>query len=76
MIKKIKEFIKKDKVERAIKTFIEAFVSYIAINIMATDISNIDTIKGLLIGALASAISVLINSIKTKTNEIEDDEDW
>jgi hypothetical protein len=74
MFKKIVEFVKKDKVERALKTFIEAFASYIAVNIMAADLSSMDAIKAILVGAVASALSVLINSFK---KEIKDElEDW
>lgn len=70
-MKRIKEFIKKEKVERALKTFVEAFASYIAINIMSSDFSSEEAIKGLIVGALASAISVVINSFR---NEREEDE--
>ena len=55
----MKNFIK--KYERQIKTFIEAFASYVAINVINTDISNKTAIYGLLAGAIGSAISILIN---------------
>lgn len=72
--KTIVDFFKKDKVERALKTFIEAFASYIAINIMSTDFSSTEAIKAIIVGAIASALSVLINSFK---KEIKDElEDW
>ena len=74
MFKKIVEFVKKDKVERALKTFIEAFASYIAVNIMAADLSSMDAIKAILVGAVASALSVLINSFKKEIKE--ELEDW
>lgn len=61
---KIVEFAKSK--ERAIKTFIEAFCSYIAVNIAMTDFNSGTAIKGLLIGAVASALSLAINSIKKK----------
>lgn len=63
-MKKIKELLKNDKTERALKTFIEAFASYIAVNIICTDLSSIDGVKAIIVGALASAISVAINSLK------------
>lgn len=63
----VKKIITNDKVERALKTFFEAFFSYLAINI-----NSFDTIKGLLMGAIASAISVLINTIKTYKKECEE----
>ena len=66
----MKEFLR--KYERYIKTFFEGFLSYLALNIATADISSIDTIKGLIIGAIASAISVLINKLdKNKDNEKE-----
>ena len=74
LFKKTVEFLKMDKVERALKTFIEAFASYIAINIMATDFSSGEAIKAILVGAVASALSVLINSFKKEIKE--ELEDW
>lgn len=60
-MKKIIEFMKKPKVERAIKTFLEAFCSFIAVNIMVTDLSSKTAIYGLLAGAFGSAMSLAIN---------------
>lgn len=68
-MKKIKEFIRKN--ERWIKTFAEAFISYLAINIAMTDFSSATAIEGLLLGAVASAISVLINKFD-KTEILEE----
>lgn len=66
---KLKQFLKKEKVERAVKTFIEALASYIAINVMSSDFSSQEAIKGLIVGAIASAISVVINSFKREEDE-------
>lgn len=60
----MKNFIK--KYERQIKTFIEAFTSYIAINILTTDISSKTAVYGLIAGAIGSAISILMNIKKEK----------
>ena len=49
------------KYERQIKTFIEVFFSYIAINIISTDITNKTALYALLAGAIGSAISGVIN---------------
>lgn len=57
-------FLKKTKVERAIKTFIEVFSSYIAVNIMTIDLTSKTALYGLIAGAIGSAISVVLN-IKT-----------
>lgn len=56
--------LKKPKVERAIKTFIEVFSSYIAVNIMTVDLTSKTALYGLIAGAIGSAISVVFN-IKT-----------
>jgi len=67
---KLKEFIKKDRVERAIKTFLEGFFSYIALNIMTSDLSSTSAVKGLIVGAIGSALSIAINSLQgSGTNE-------
>lgn len=61
---KLIRFLKKPKVERAIKTFIEVFSSYIAVNVMTVDLTNKTALYGLIAGAIGSAISVVLN-IKT-----------
>ena len=63
-MKKLNKLIKAN--ERAIKTFIEAFCSYVAVNIATTDFTSNTALKGLIIGAIASALSLAINSIKRK----------
>lgn len=70
-MEKLKSFLKKNHVERALKTFVEAFASYIAINIMTTDFSSQEALKGLIVGALASAISVAINYKKGRVDNNE-----
>lgn len=55
----MKNFIKKN--ERYIKTFIEAVASFIAVNIITTDLTSKEALKGIIIGAAASGISVLLN---------------
>lgn len=64
-VRKIVNFVKKPRVERAIKTFIEVFSSYIAVNIMTVDLTSETALYGLIAGAIGSAISVMLN-IKTK----------
>lgn len=67
--KKILKMLKKTKVERALKTFIEVFSSYIAVNVMTVDLSSKTAIMGLIAGAIGSAISVLINyKVETQQN--------
>lgn len=62
--KNVIKFLKKPRVERAIKTFVEVFSSYIAVNIMMVDLTNKTAIYGLIAGAIGSSISVVLN-IKT-----------
>ncbi len=69
-MKKIIKFLKKDKVERVIKTFIEVFASFIAVNIMTIDLNSKTAIYGLIAGAVGSALSVVFNIKKgSKINE-------
>lgn len=70
-MKKIKEFLRKN--ERYIKTFVEAFASYVALNVMMTDLNSMTALEGLIVGAIGSGLSVLIN----KFDKNKDDEgDW
>lgn len=67
MKKFIIRILKNERIERAFKTFIEAFFSYIAINLATTNITSKSGLYALFSGAVASAISVLINYKKTKS---------
>ena len=55
------KFLKKPKVERAIKTFIEAFSSYVAVKIVTVDVTDKTALYGLIAGAIGSAVSVILN---------------
>lgn len=68
-MKEIKNFIKKH--ERYIKTFFEGLFSYLALNIMTTDFSSKTAIEGLIAGAVASALSIVINKFD-KTEMLEE----
>lgn len=61
IIKRLKRFLNKPKIERAIKTFIEVFASYIAVNIMTVDLNDKTALYALIAGAIGSAISVVLN---------------
>jgi hypothetical protein len=58
---KIFTILKRPKVERALKTFIEVFLAYIAVNVMTVDLTNKTALYGLIAGAIGSAISVVLN---------------
>lgn len=57
----MKKLFSKKKIERIIKTFIEAFLSYLAVNIMNTNLSSKSALHSLFAGAIGSAICVLLN---------------
>lgn len=51
----------KDIFKRAIKTFVQAFLGALAITLPNSDLTNIEVLKSLLIGALAGGISCVMN---------------
>ena len=48
---------------RCLKTFIQGVVAYLTVSISTTDFTDKETIKGLIIGAIASGVSALMNII-------------
>ena len=60
---KVRKIDYKDITERAVKTFIQAFISSLALLLPETDVTNKDMLKSLLVGALASAISAVMNYV-------------
>lgn len=48
---------------RCLKTFIQGVTAYLAVSISTTDFTNKEAIKALIIGAIASGISALMNII-------------
>lgn len=63
----------KDIVERALKTFIQGFLGALAITIPTSDLTNITVMKSALIGAVASAVSAVMNFIVNLLKNEEDD---
>ena len=57
----MKKIFSKIKLERIVKTFFEAFFSYLAVNIVSTNFTSKSALYSLLAGAFGSAICVLIN---------------
>jgi hypothetical protein len=53
----------KDIIIRALKTFIQGFLGALAITLPNSDLASESVLKSLLIGALASGISALMNFI-------------
>ena len=48
---------------RCLKTFIQGVVAYLAVSISTTDFTDKEAVKGLIIGAIASGVSALMNII-------------
>lgn len=48
---------------RCLKTFIQGVVAYLTVSISTTDFTDKEAIKALIIGALASGVSALMNII-------------
>ncbi len=61
----VKKFFENDIVERALKTFIQGFVAYLIISIDGiTSFTDIEVIKAILLGAIASGLSATWNYVK------------
>lgn len=50
---------------RCLKTFIQGVVAYLTVSISTTDFTDKEAIKGLIIGAIASGVSALMNIINS-----------
>lgn len=48
---------------RCLKTFIQGVVAYLAVSVSTTDFTDKEAIKALVIGALASGVSCLMNVV-------------
>lgn len=48
---------------RCLKTFIQGVVAYLTVSITTTDFTDKEAIKALIIGAIASGVSCLMNVI-------------
>ena len=57
----MKKFFSKKKIERIVKTFFEAFLSYLAVNLVSTNFSSKSAVFSLLAGAFGSAMCVIFN---------------
>ena len=57
----MKKLFSKKKIERIVKTFFEAFFSYLAVNIASSNFSSKSGLYSLIAGAIGSALCVLLN---------------
>ena len=53
--------LKKTYVKRALRTFLQTAVGYIAVNIAATDLSVKSAILGLAISAISAGVAAVMN---------------
>ena len=61
----MKKIYWKDIGIRCLKTFIQGTVAYLSVSITTTDFTNKEAIKALIIGAIASGVSCLMNVINS-----------
>ena len=57
----MKEFLKKEPVRRALRTFVQAAASYIVVNAAALDFSAENAVKGFIISTIAAGIAAAMN---------------
>lgn len=55
------EILKKNCVKRALRTFLQTAVGYIAVNIAATDMSVKSAVLGLVVSAVSAGMAAVMN---------------
>lgn len=55
------DFLKKNCVKRAVRTFLQTAVGYIAVNIAATDLNVKTAVIGLCISAVSAGLAAVMN---------------
>lgn len=61
-----KKILTNDIIERVVKTFVEGVVAYLStITLVGTDLTNTHLLKGILLGAIASGLSAVINLVQS-----------
>lgn len=65
----MKDFFKREPVKRAIRTFGQAALGYVAVNVVTLDFSASNAVKGFIISAIAAGISAAMNI--EKNQEVE-----
>lgn len=58
--------LKKECVRRALRTFLQTAVGYIAVNIAATDLSVRSAVTGLMISAISAGLAAAMNLKETE----------
>ena len=62
----------KDILVRALKTFVQGFLGALAVTLPSSDFSDSKILKSLIIGAVASGISAVMNLIVNSLNKKEE----
>lgn len=57
----MKEFLKREPVKRALRTFVQAVAGYIVVNVVTLDFSSNNAVKGFIIAAIAAGIAAAMN---------------
>lgn len=57
----MKEFLKKEPVRRALRTFAQAAAGYVVVNVAALDLTVDNALRGLIISAIAAGIAAVMN---------------
>lgn len=61
----MKEFLKKEPVRRALRTFVQAAAGYVLVNAAALDFSAKNAVKGFIISTIAAGLAAAMN-LKTE----------
>lgn len=57
----MKEFLKREPVRRALRTFVQAVAGYVVVNVAALDLSATNAVKGFIVAAIAAGIAAVMN---------------
>ena len=57
----MKEFLRKEPVRRALRTFIQAAAGFVAVNVVTLDFTATNAVKGFIISAIAAGIAAAMN---------------
>ena len=57
----MKEFLSKEPVRRALRTFIQAAAGFVAVNLVTLDFTATNAVKGFIISAIAAGIAAAMN---------------
>lgn len=62
----MKEILKKEPIRRALRTFGQATIGYVIVNVAALDFSASNAVKGFIISAIAAGLAAVMNLDKER----------